>query len=390
MNKKLPQLFARGNAGQVLEWEIEVEGGRYRTITGAQGCQHVTSSWTELSEGKNLGRSNATTTEEQALAEATSRWEKKQKSGGYWLDIKDIDKSKFVEPMLANHYKDRVGKVKFPVMVDRKYNGMRQVVNRTGQKTRKGESIISAPHIWLRVNHLFDQFPDLVLDGELYNHELRYKLNELISLVRKTKLKSITPEDFQKSEEIVDYYVYDGYGFTVDGVEITQETPCYERRLALQTLLKGIRDVVVAEFRIAKDHNEVMDIFRGDIIDGYEGSIVRVKDAPYENKRSYGLLKVKPEDDDEGIAKKVIEGTGNWSGAAKTVTVEWRGYTFDASLKGTYDELVDLLNHPEKLENKTITFLHIGYTGKALPNAPLGLPFSPRVDINNCFKGDRK
>lgn len=388
MSKLLPQLFGRGSAGQILEWQIEVDGNRYRTITGAQGAKHVESEWT-IAEGKNVGRANATSPEEQALAEATSRWEKKQKSGGYWLDIKDIDQTKFVEPMLANRYKDRLGKVKFPVMVDRKYNGMRQIVNRTGQKTRKGEAIISAPHIWFRIKHLFDQHPDLVLDGELYNHDLRYKLNELISLVRKTKLKSITPEDFQKSEEIVDYYVYDGYGFMVDGVEITQETPCSQRRLALIQLLSGIKDVVVVDVRWAKQHDDIMVYFNADLEEGYEGSIVRV-DGPYENKRSNNLLKVKPEDDDEGKAKKVLEGTGNWSGAAKTVTVEWHGHTFDATLKGSYEELVDLLNHPERIENKTITFLHIGYTGKALPNAPLGLPFSPRVDIRNCFKGDRK
>lgn len=317
MNKKLPQLFARGNAGQVLEWEIEVDGNKYRTITGAQGAQHVTSDWTVLTEGKNLGRANATTTDEQALSGATSRWEKKQKSGGYWLNIKDIDKSKFVEPMLANHYKDRIGKVKFPVMVDRKYNGMRQVTTRQGQFSRKGEAIISAPHIWFRVKHLFDQHPDLVLDGELYNHDLRFQLNELIHLVRKTKLKSITADDFQKSADIVDYYVYDAYGFTIGGVEITQETKCSERRLALTKLLKGIADVVPVEFRWAKDHDEIMAIFQSDLEEGYEGSIVRI-DTIYQNKRTNDLLKVKPEDDDEGKATKVIEGDGNWSGAAKT------------------------------------------------------------------------
>lgn len=388
MNTQLPILFARGNNGQVLEWQIEVQGNKYRTITGTQNMKHAVSDWTVISEGKNVGRVNETTLKEQALSEAQSRWDKKVKSGGYWENVKDIDKTKFVEPMLANHYKDRTGKVKFPVMVDRKYNGMRQVCHRNGQFTRKGEQVVSAPHIWERIKHLFEEFPDLVLDGELYNHTLRFKLSELIKLVNKKKASSVTTDVLKRSEEIVDYYVYDAYGFTVDGVEITQETKCSERRMALTKLLKGISDVIAVEFRWANTDEEVMEIFNSDLEDGYEGSIVRI-DSSYQNKRTNDLLKVKPEDDDEGVIQRVNEGTGNWSGAAKTATVEWNGNVFDATFKGSRESLTEVLDNPKPWIGKKVTFLHIGYTGKSIPTAPKGLPFSPRIDIANCFKGDR-
>jgi len=162
--KTLSTLYARGENGKILVWNIEVQGNQYRMITGAEGFKMVESAWTTC-EGKNLGRANETTPEKQAQSEAESKWKKKQKSGGYWLDIKDVDKKKFVEPMLANKLKDRTNKVNFPAMLDRKYNGMRQVTTADGAFTRKGEQIHTAPHIVEALQELFERFPNLVLDG---------------------------------------------------------------------------------------------------------------------------------------------------------------------------------------------------------------------------------
>jgi DNA ligase-1 len=389
--KKLPKLFARNSDGTIQEWEIVVDGNKFATIHGKQNCLMVTSEWT-VCEGKNLGKKNATTPEEQAFSEAESRWEKKQKSGGYWLDIKDIDKTKFVEPMLAEHFVDHKHKLKYPVMVDRKYNGMRQVTTRGGTATRKGEVIHTSPHIFEALKPLFKKFPQLVLDGELYNHEYRFKLNEFIKIVRKTK--HFTAEDLAKSKEIVKYYVYDGYGFDFKdegGGIVSEETPCFARRQSLKDLLKDIPYIVVAPFEICHSEEHVMSVYDSYVADGYEGAIVRSWDAPYQHKRSRDLLKVKPEDknDYEGKIIAINEGTGNWSGVAKTATIEWKGNVFEATFKGTYEELAEVLKNAKDWINEEVTFLHIGYTGKATPTAPKGLPFSPRIDINNCFKGDR-
>jgi ATP-dependent DNA ligase len=377
--KKLPILYARGNNGKVLEWQVETDGNKFRMITGAQGFAHVTSEWS-ICEGKNVGRSNATTPAEQAEAEAQAKWEKKQKSGGYWLSIKDIDQTKFVEPMLANHYSDRKDKITFPVMVDRKYNGMRQITQRVGQFTRKGEKVLSAPHIFERLAYLFETHPDLVLDGELYNHDYRYKLNEIIKLVRKTKASSITPATLKESAEKVDYYVYDGYGFTVKGKEITEETPCVLRRLALKELLSGIKDVVVVDFVMADTDEKIVEAYQQYVDDGYEGAIIRVNGA-YEHKRSNNLLKFKPEDDDEGAILDITDGTGNWSGAAYNVTLNWKGKTFDAVFTGPFERRAEILKEKKKWIGKEVTFTFMGLTGKGIPN-------SARINPENCLRGD--
>lgn len=387
--KKLPKLFARNSDGTIQEWEIVVDGNKFATIHGKQNCLKVASEWT-ICEGKNLGKKNATTPEEQAFSEAESRWEKKVKHGGYWEDIEDIDKVKFVEPMLAEHFVDHKHKIKYPVMVDRKYNGMRQVTTRGGLATRKGEVIHTAPHIFQALKSKFEQFPGLVLDGELYNHEYRFKLSEFNKIIRKTK--HFTNEDLAKSKEIVKYYVYDGYGFDFKadgGGIVAEETPCFARRQSLKEFLADIPYIVVVPFVVCHDEEHITSVYDEYVADGYEGAIIRNWDAPYQHKRTRDLLKLKPEDDDECKVIAINEGTGNWSGVAKTATVEWQGNTFEATFKGSYEELAEVLKNAGDWIEKIVTFLHIRYTGKATPTAPKGLPFSPRIDINNCFKGDR-
>lgn len=383
---ELPTLYARSHTGAILEWDIEIEGNKYRTITGQQGSPNkITSKWT-IAEGKNKGQANETTDEQQAQLEADSKWKKKIKREGYWEDVRHIDNvSRFIEPMLAQKLRDHPDKVKLPCMVDKKYNGGRMVTSIAGMFTRKGEPYAAIPHIWEYLEPLFEKYPDLVLDGELYNHDLRFKLNELMKIVRTTKSKKITPELLRRSEEIVRYYVYDGYGFN----GITSDTGNLERRKALKDFLKGIPYVVWVPYRIANSLEEVYEIYDGDVKDGYEGSMIRNCDAPYEiGKRSYNLLKVKPTDDSEGTIIKINEGTGNTSGLAATATVVWNGpdgkTEFDATFMGSVETRQDILKNPHNWVGQEVTFLYNGLTGK-FPRKPN----YARIDPDNCFQGKK-
>ena len=49
-----------------------------------------------------------------------------------------------MKPMLANKFPDHKHKVNYPVMVDRKYNGVRCITTSKGMFTRKGEPIVTA------------------------------------------------------------------------------------------------------------------------------------------------------------------------------------------------------------------------------------------------------
>ena len=51
-----------------------------------------------------------------------------------------------------------------------------------------------------------------LLDGELYNHELKFDFNKIVSLVRKTKPEK---EDLLESKNLIQYWIYD-YPFYED------------------------------------------------------------------------------------------------------------------------------------------------------------------------------
>lgn len=342
-------------------------------------------------KGKNLGRKNATTPEQQALSEARSKWEKKAKTG-YTEDINKIDTClTYVEPMLAKNFEDRLKKIdwKRGVLVQNKFNGNRAVATASGMevllKTRKGELWVSVPHINADLKTFFSKYPNAVLDGELFATSLVAALNELSKIVRREK--DFTPEQIARSEKLVRFWVYDGYNFDpADGsdAEPSDESVAYEIRKAWidKNLPKFAKYFCHVETTECHSFEEVKKVYEGYVAAGQEGAIIRIKGSAYEHTRSSNLLKWKPEHDSEGLVKKLHEGTGNWSGAIKTATIEWNGKTFDATFTGTYEQGVERMKHPEEFLNKMVTFKYNDVTG-------LGVPNFARIDPDNCFKNDR-
>jgi hypothetical protein len=122
--KSLPTLFSRTSTGAVQTWQMIVDGNQYYVTSGQQNGKKVQSEPT-ICQGKNIGRANETTPEEQAESEAQAKWDKKVKLG-YTTDVTKIDSStSFVEPMLAKNYDDYRDKMDWEegVFVQNKYNG---------------------------------------------------------------------------------------------------------------------------------------------------------------------------------------------------------------------------------------------------------------------------
>lgn len=369
--KNYPTLYARSSTGAVLEWRMEQDKDKYRTISGTQSGQKVTSEWTDA-ESKNVGRANETTAEKQATSEIEAKYKKQLKSGGYWENLKDIDKELYIAPMLAKKFLERLDKITYPVIVDRKFNGSRLITQKSGQFTRKGEVYKSIPHLFEALQPLFKKYPNLVLDGEAYSHEYRFNLNEIMKLVRSTV--HITSQDLAESKAKIKYYVYDSYGHD----DITEDTLQFPRRKAMVELLKDIPFIVPVAGKVANNEEEVYKIFNEYLEDGYEGAIIRLN-GKYEHKRSANLLKLKPEMDAEGIIIDIIEGEGNWRGTGKVITLKWNGVQFNATLKSSYENAVQFLKDKDKWIGKEVTFLYNDITG-------LGIPNFARVDYLNCVK----
>jgi len=341
---------------------VEVEGNRYRTESGLLDGARVVSEWTECF-GKNVGKSNGTTDEEQAMRVAQRIRQIRLEQGDY-ENIEDAGKGKsFFQPMLASKFdnikskitnKDGSFKVK-GVFVQRKLDGIRLITSATlGMQSRTGKQIISAPHILRKLQPLFEKYPDLILDGELYYHSTEDNFNEVISLARKTRP---TEEDLKQSEEKLQYWIYD-----MPSHPGTFE----ERNNALNELFAENTDILDNSFLNVQTYSvncldQVQQFLEKFVSEGFEGAIVRLNE-PYECKRSKNLLKVKQFQDEEFPILDIVEGRGNLSGCAGNVVVSVDGKRVSAGMKFCREDAREIWENKEKYIGKSATIKYFSKT----------------------------
>ena len=379
-----PTLYTQDSNGNIRVWWMEQNGNKYRTHSGVEGSDNiVTSDWSSA-EPKNVGKKNATSGDEQAKAEIDAKY-KKQLKTGYHESKKNADKgTAYVEPMLAQPLHKLSKKPDYSSgnwSIQCKFNGNRCVATKDGLFTRKGERYMSVPHIENALKDFFKKYPDAVLDGELFNNDLRQQLNEISKLIRKTK--HIEESDLVESEKKVKFYIYDGYNFRGKSDILDENTPYVERKNWIDKVVIPLSKYFVeVETIVVNSETEMLEKFNQLLNDQQEGGILRNLQGGYEHKRSKNLVKVKSEDDDEGIIVDITDGDGNWKGAATNVTLKWKNKQFDAVFKGSYETRVKILKDKKNWIGKEVTFLYMGLTG-------LGTPNYGRIDPENCFKADR-
>ena len=103
--KTYTKLYKKDETGKIRYWYMQQNGNCYRSISGIQGREDTSeqiSDWTCLESGKNLGKVNETTAEEQAQL-TVERIYTIRKEQGYAETIEASGK-KFFQPMLAAKY----------------------------------------------------------------------------------------------------------------------------------------------------------------------------------------------------------------------------------------------------------------------------------------------
>lgn len=354
---KLPTLYARTSLGQTQEWTIEVKNGAYRTHEGIVGGKITTSEWTQC-PGKNIGKKNETTAEEQAVKEAKSKHKKKADSG-YHEDVSKIDEAKFFGPMLAHKWDDYGDDVKYPVFVQPKLDGMRCIVQLSGMFSRNGKPVLSAPHIHHALSTILKKNPTLVFDGELYNHDLKDDFDRIMSLAKQGKP---TAEDLAASERDLQYWVYDLFD------SANPKRPYAERLKLLKELIGNSDCVRVIPNHQKHDRDGVSRMFEAFVSEGYEGAMTRNPQSVYENKRSRELLKVKNFIEEEFELVRFEEGRGNRAGMATRAILKMKdGRTFEAGMIGSHAVCKRLLVEQEALIGKMATVKFFNYTPDGIP-----------------------
>ncbi|MAD95768.1 MAG: hypothetical protein CMB99_00335 [Flavobacteriaceae bacterium] len=323
-----PTIYKFDSKGNCRVWRMEIDGARYRTISGIEDGNLTESKWT-TAKPKNVGRANETSAEEQAQAEVASKYE--HKLAREYHTTKESAKSgaHFFKPMLAQEYKG------LPLWQDLyaqpKLDGMRCIATKDGLFSRQGKPILGCPHIFEALQPAFKKDPTLILDGELYNHDLKDDFPKLMSLCKK---KDPSEEELEESAKMVQYHVYDcpskgSFKFSTRMVFLGQAMGDLGQKLDGDFPIWKVTTLTIGS---VEQFNE----FHGKCVEaGYEGSMLRL-DKPYEQKRSKYLLKRKDFIDAEFPVLRMVEGEGNWSGAIKSVVCRAaNNKEFGAGVKGT-------------------------------------------------------
>ena len=167
--------------------------------------------------------------------------------------------------------------------------------------SRTGKEWKNIRHILEQLRPFFFKYPNVVLDGELYNHKFKDDFEQIISMVRKTKP---TDEDRLISRENVQFHCYD----------------IVNRRMKFSTRDKWLAGNLPESYCIqlvntyqVYSNDGATSMHETNLNDGYEGSIVRLDDT-YQCKRSHSLRKFKDFSDAEANIVGYEEGKGKRAG----------------------------------------------------------------------------
>jgi DNA ligase-1 len=333
----LPTLYKRAKTGAITQWTIEAANGATRTVHGQVGGKLITSEWYHA-ESTNVGRSNQRDPQEQAEFEAKALWTKRAEKN-YFENIDDVDKLVFREPMRAKKWADEnKGKksVAFPVFVQPKLDGMRAVITKNdGARSRGNKPWVTVPHILESLKPVFEKYPNLMLDGELYCDEYAKDFNAISKLIKRTKPSA---DDLENSRRHVRFHWYDICDEDLDFSE-----RCDFIADVMNEFGHLLADTIVeVKTYVANDASELSNYHGMFLSESYEGTIVR-QDWPYEFARTAAVLKMKDFVDEEFLIVDIEEGGGNKTGLAVKCILRFHdGRTFPSTIKATFPILKEI------------------------------------------------
>ena len=276
------------------------------------------------------------------------------------------------KPMLAYPVNDKQIDYKQPVFIQPKLDGVRCLIQaeftdvfkdlKVKAYSRTGKEWKNIDHILQDLVPFFDKYPDVILDGELYNHNLRNDFEQIISLVRRQKPDDI---DALESRDSVQFHCYD----------IVDENNVFDVRADFigDNLPESYCVKHVYTTRVHK-HEEALDMHHNyNLVGGYEGSIVRTNDV-YQCKRSHSLRKFKDFQDTEATITGYVEGKGKRKGTlGKFLMRDNEGNEFGCPPgKGyNYKDLAVMLKNVNDYIGKIATFTYFERTKAGSYRHPL-------------------
>jgi ATP-dependent DNA ligase len=346
------RIYKKDSSGKIRYLSISTEGNMVVQESGVVGTNSPVYNRSAC-EAKNVGKSNATTPEEQAMLEARSKLDEKKRLG-YFYTIEEAQRlggKDFLLPMLAKDFKKEVKKVSFPCYVQPKLDGMRSLGSEDdGFMSRTGKAIDTLGHIVLA------DLQDAILDGELYAHGISFQEN--MKLIKKYR---------PGQTEQVKYHVYD----------MVMDAPFEYRYRSLCYLLAKINNpnIEVVTTVLVNNMDDINHYHQHFISLGYEGTMVRHSEEGYAvNKRSSQLLKYKDFLDEVYTVNEVWPSESRpEQGVVECVTPQ--GVTFTCGMKFSHADREEILINKENYIGKKAEIRFFEYTDGGIPRFPVCVGF---------------
>jgi len=270
------------------------------------------------------------------------------------------------KPMLAYPVSDKPINYNEKVFMQPKLDGVRCLIQydkKTGVTawSRTGKQWKNIDHITRSLEKWFQSNQTTVLDGELYNHDLRDDFETIISLVRRQ-----TPDDIDmlESRDLVQFHCYD---------IIHPDNSKFEDRTRFVKWCVGQSSpyVHVVETTQCSYEGDAKVFHQDNLEQGYEGSILRTNDV-YHQKRTHALRKFKDFSDAEATITSWVEGKGKRVGTiGKFMAVDADGNEFGMPVMDKFDYLQNNFKDMQNWVGKIATFTYFERTKAGSYRHPL-------------------
>jgi len=261
------------------------------------------------------------------------------------------------KPMLAYPVSDKPINYDNKVFMQPKLDGVRCLIqydkktgvtawSRTGKQWKNIHHITSSLESWFQSNQT------TVLDGELYNHDLRDDFETIVSLVRRQ-----TPDDIDmlESRDLVQFHCYD--------IIHPDNSPFEDRnRFVKHCVEQSSPYVHIVNTMLCVSDDDAKEIHAVNLACGFEGSILRTNDE-YHQKRTHSLRKFKDFHDAEATLIAWVEGKGKRKGTVgKFMAVDADGNEFGMPVMDKFDYLQKNFRKMRNWVGKTATFTYFERT----------------------------
>ena len=270
------------------------------------------------------------------------------------------------KPMLAYPVSDKPINYDGKVFMQPKLDGVRCLIQydkKTGVTawSRTGKQWQNIHHITSSLEQWFQSNQTTVLDGELYNHDLRDDFETIISLVRRQ-----TPDDIDmlESRDLVQFHCYD--------IIHPDNSPFEDRnRFVKHCVDQSSPYVHIVNTILCASDEDAKEIHAVNLECGFEGSILRTNDM-YHQKRTHSLRKFKDFHDTEATITAWVEGKGKRVGTiGKFMAIDDDGNEFGMPVMDNFKYLQDNFKVMQGYVGKTATFTYFERTKAGSYRHPL-------------------